>query len=449
MLSNWIYEVADLFLSAEKSAALLTHDGDLLHTKSDLPFEITGFKHLAENSLKYIPLKAGDVMITNDSYSGGSFLHRYSFLMPLRPADGAHPGLLLCVRREFSPGLNICRVLDEEGLRIPPTPILQNGQLMTPIIEAMSLHPCCPKDFKTWLQATVSELGELRRKWLSAEKSCRLQFSSAEIKRYLQFSQKHVTEKILEKAPGDARAEVRLDSGEVLKLHLEIHDGLIKADFSGSSPGFKTHVPDVATFGACYEALSNFYDLKMFSNSGGFSCLQVTKPLGCFLNAKYPSSTHQGLRTGVAAVQLAMNMALHQIVKSPQPLRSESDLKIEMAFADGPRWLSKWSLKSSCEALSVEKIESQYPLRFLKLEKDPEKFQLNLEFKTLAPCQIRWLTDFTLNPPRAPRGFKAPLPNLFERLNDQGEWIALPSQGSTDLPPGSCLRATLHGAFVR
>src|SRR5437764_33135 len=148
MLSSWIYEVADLFLKSEKSGALLSREGDLLHTKSDLDFEVTGFKSLAENSLKYITLKPGEIMITNDSYGGGSFLHRYSFLMPLSVAEGNHPGLFLCVRREFAPGLNICTKLDDEGLRIPPTPLFQNGQLISPIIEAMSMHPLCPAGFK-------------------------------------------------------------------------------------------------------------------------------------------------------------------------------------------------------------------------------------------------------------------------------------------------------------
>lgn len=449
MLSSWIYEFSDIFLKNEKSGALISHDGDLLFGKSDLPFEISGFQHLAENSLKYIPLRPGEVLLTNDSYSGGSFLHRYTFLMSLSAAEGNHPGLFLCVRRTFAPGLKISNKLDDEGLRIPPTPIYQGGQVVTPILEAMSLHPVCPEGFKGWVLNTIQELSEMRKRWRVLERNCKLPFSSAEIKKFLQFSQKHMTEKIFEKAQGEARSEVRLDSGEVLKLHLEIHNGFVKADFSGSSPGFKTHVPDLATFGACHEALAQFYDLKCLQNSGSFSVLQVTKPLGCFLSARYPSSTHQGLRSGVAAVQLAMSIALHQIVKSSQPLLAGSDIKLEMAFGDGQHWLSKWSAKEFCESVSLEKIESQYPVHFTRLEKNQEKMHLSLELQTLAACQIRWLTDFTLNPVRAPRGFQPPPPNQIESQNEKGEWIPLPSQGATDLMPGTRLRFNLHGLFVR
>lgn len=449
MLSSWIYEVADLYLKNEKSAALMTREGDILHAKSDLAFEITGFKYLAENSLKYISLKPGEILITNDSYSGGSFLHRYSFLMPLTIAEGTHPGLLLCVRREFAPGLNISAKLDDEGLRIPPTPVFQGGQLVTPIIEAMSMHPLCPQGFKAWLQNTVAELSDLHKKWISFDKNCKLPFTAAEIKKFISFSQKFSTEKIFEKAQGESRAEVRLDSGEVLKLYLEIHNGLVKADFSGTSPGFKTHLPDLATFGACYDALMQFYGLTCFKSSGSFSVLQVTKPLGCFLNAKYPSSTHQGFHVGVAAVQMAMNMALHQIVKNSQPLLAENDIKIDMAFGEGPHWLSHWSAKACCESISLEKIEGKYPVQFLRMEKNQEKTHFSLEFKTLAACQIRWLTDFTVNTLRAPRGLKAPAPTKIESLNDKGEWVALPSQGSTDLAPGTHLRVDIWGSFAQ
>lgn len=448
MLTSWIYEIADLFLSSEKSAALLTGSGEILHAKSDLGFEISGFRPLTENSLKYIALKPGDILIANDPFSGGSFLHRYSFLMPLKAAEGNNPALLLCIRREFAPHLNICNKLDEEGLRIPPTPVFQNGQLVTPIIEAMSLHPMCPEGFSAWLQKTTSDLTALYQKWNRLEKNKTIPFSAGEIKKFLDFSQKYATENILEKASGDARSEVRLDSGETLKLHLEIHDGFIKADFSGTTAGVKTHLPDVTTFGACYEALMNFYDFKCLKNSGSFSVLQVTKPLGCFLNAKYPASTHQGMKSGVAAVKTAMSLALHQIVKNSQALRSEGDACFEMAFANGTRWMSQWSASSCSESISLEKIEAQYPVQFVQLTKQSEGCHLQVEFKVLTSCQMRWLSDFTKHPLKAPKGLKAPAPIQIESQNEKGEWATLNSQGNSDLPAGTHLRLNLWGLYL-
>ena len=447
MLSSWLYEYADLFLKNEKSAALLSSDGEILHAKSDLGFEVTGFKNIVESSLKYIALKPGEILITNDSYSGGSFLHRYTFLMPLTRAEGSQPGVLLCLRREFAAGLNISDKLDDEGLRIPPTPVFQNGQLITPIIEAMSLHPLCPQGFQAWLQTSVSDLGEYYAKWNQVGKNCKLPLTANEFKKFLNFSKNFATEKILEKAQGEARSEIQLDSGETLKLHLEINNGIIKTDFSGTTAGIKTHVPDLATFGACYEAIAQFYDLNCFKNSGTFSVLQVTKPLGCFLNAKYPASTHQGLQTGIAAVRMAMTLALHQIVKSSQPLLTENTAAMEVAFAGGARWLSRWSSQNCCESVSLEKIEAQHPVQFIRVEKDTEKLHLQVEFKTLVACQIRWLTDFTKYKLRAPKGSTAPDATLIEVLEENGTWTRLASQGSTDLTPGTTLRLNLWGQF--
>jgi len=447
MLSSWFFEFADLFLKNERSAALLTQDGEILHAKSDLGFEVTSFKNIAESSLKYIALKPGEILITNDSYSGGSFLHRYTFLMPLTRAEGTQPGVLLCLRREFAAGLNISDKLDDEGLRIPPTPIFQSGQLITPIIEAMSLHPLCPQGFQTWLQKTVGEMGTLLKKWNQAEKSCKFPFTASEFKKFQTFSKKYIIEKIFEKAQGEARVEVLLDSGETLKLHLEINNEVIKADFSGTSVGIKTHVPDLATFGACYEALEQFYGLNCIRNSGTFSVLQVTKPLKCFLNAKYPASTHQGLQTGVAAVRLAMNLALRQIVKSPQPLLTENTMTMEASFQDGRRWLSRWTSKNCCESVSLEKIENQFPVQFVRVEKNSETMHMALEFKTLAACQIRWLSDFTKHSLRAPKGLKAPEPTQIEIQQQNGEWALQNSQGTTDLAPGTSLRVNVWGQF--
>ncbi len=448
MLSSWIHEFAELFLRTEKCAALVSSDGDIIHAKSDLAFEVTGFKNIVDTSLKYIALLPGEILITNDPYGGGSFLHRYAFLVPLTQAEGSQPGLLLCVRREFTPGLNISDKLDYEGLRIPPTPIFQNGQLITPIVEAMSMHPLCPQGFNLWLQKIVSDLNRLYAKWNQTEKNCKPQISAMELKKFLAFSRRFTTERILEKAQGEARHEVRLDSHEVLKLHLEINNGLIRADFSGTSAGIKNHLPDLATFGACYEALASFYNLNCLKNSGSFSVLQVTKPLSCFLNAKYPAPTYQGFQIGVAAVRMAMTLALHQIVKSTQAILTETDLKMEMSFPGGARWFSSWSAQSFNEDLSLERIESQYPIQFIRLEKNIDKAHLELEFKTLAACQIRWLSDFTKYPLKAPRGSKAPEPTLIETMSDKGEWTSLLSQGNTDLAPGTSLRINLWGLFA-
>lgn len=448
MLSSWFFEFADLYLKNERSAALLSQDGEILHSKSDLGFEVTGLRNIAESSLKYIALKPGEILITNDSYSGGSFLHRYTFLMPLTRTEGTQPGVLLCVRREFAAGLNVADKLDNEGLRIPPTPIFQNGQLITPIIEAMSMHPLCPVGFKEWIQQSVVEMGDMFKKWNQADKNCKFPFTANEFKKFLTFSKNYATEKIQEKAQGEARSEIRLDSGEVLKLHLEINNGLIKADFSGTTPGIKTHIPDLATFGACYEAIAQYYGLHCMRNSGTFSVLQVTKPLGCFLNAKYPASTHQGMQTGVAAVRMAMTLALRQIVKTTDPLLSENSMTMEASFQDGQRWLSRWSSKSCCESVSLEKIEAQHPVQFVRVEKNPETMHMALEFKTLAACQIRWLSEFTQHALRAPKGLQAPEATQIEILSDKGEWTRLASQGTTDLAPGTSLRVNLWGLFA-
>jgi N-methylhydantoinase B len=447
MPTNWIYELANLLLLQESSGALITWDGDVLHAKSKLAFETTGFKSMVDSSLKYIQLKPGDVLLANDPYSGGSFLYRYSFLLALSAPDGNSPGLVLCVRRAFGPRLSLAAKLDEEGLRIPPTPIVQQGQVVVPLLEAMAQHPLSPENFSPWLQEITTELKEYYRKWVSLEKNFKQALSTAEVKKFLQFSHRQTSEKIHEKAQGDARTELRLDSGEILKLHLEIQDGRIKADFGGSTAGVKTFLPDDATFGSCYAAVSDFYSLSTFRNSGTFSALQVIKPSGCFLNAKFPASTYRGFQIGTAAVFQVMTSALHQIVKTTQTLWNEDTIKMELAFSKELRWLSEWSAKKISESLSVETLEARYPIHFERIEKTVENAGLTIEFKTLGPCQWQWLSDFTQHPLRTPKGLKAPPVHKIEISGGSGEWKPLASSGSTDLIPGTKVRLSLWGAF--
>lgn len=449
MQSNWVYEISELFLRHERSAALLTTEGEIVHSKSDLGFETPGFRSTVEGALKYISTKPGDIIVTNDPYSGGSFLHRYNFLLVLCLPEMNSAGFVLCVRKDYSVRLNPCAKLDEEGLRIPPTPIYQNKQLITPIINAMSMHPLCAQGFSDWLGEVVEELKDSHTKWQNLHKNLRMPFSVNQVKKFISFSRHFAVERISERAQGEGRSEVRLDSGEIVKLRLDVQDGNVRADFSGTTAGVQCFVPDGATFGACYDALSDFYDMKTLRNSGTFTVLQVIKPMGCFLNAKYPASTHLGLRSGVAAVKLAMNLALRQIIKTKEALNTESDLKLEMAFADGSRWLSQWSPKSMSEKFSLEMIESSHPVQFLKVEKDLEKSYLQVEFKVLQACQLRWHSDFTLHLPRLPAAFKISGICSVETQVGHQEWKKLASQGSTDLLPHTALRIQLWGHFDR
>lgn len=447
MQSSWIHDLTDLFLAKEASTALVTSDGDILFAKSNLEFECTSFQSIVEYSLKHIALRPGDILITNDPYIGGTFLHRYTFLIPLTAPSPNSNSLILCVRRENSPRLCPAKKIDDEGLRIPPTPILQNGNIITPIIDAIAAHPLCPEGFKNWIDLSIRDLQEHFKKWKSLEKNLSVHFSNQQIKKALSDSRKFAIEKIAEKTQGEGRSEVLLDTGEVLKLRLEVRDGQAKADFGGTSPGLQTFISDSTTLGACYDVISEFYGLNLLKNSGTFSILQVVKPSGCFLNAKFPQPTNRGLQSGVSAVKLAMNMALRQIVKNQECLKTESDVRIEMVFSKDRRWFSQWSAESVCESFSLQKTETNYPIKFLKLEKSNEKSHLHIEFKTLEPCQIRWNSDFSVHPLKPPTPWKATASSLLEVLDQNQEWTKLPSYGISDLTPGVQVRVRMWGHF--
>lgn len=449
MMANWIFEISDLFMLTEASGALLTTEGDVLFCRSDLAFEVAGFKAVAETALKYVRLQPGEILVTNDPYSGGNFLSRYTYIMPVRAASSSQPGLVLCLRRNFSATLPLCDKVDEEGLRIPPTPVFQNQQIVSPILEAMSGHPLCPAGFKTWVSQCIEDLQKYFQRWRLLEKDLQGSLSPAEVKNYLKFSQKFAMEKILEQAQGEARSEVRLDSGETLKLHLELQDGMIKADFGGTTSGVKTFLPDFATLGACFEAASEFYGLGDFRNSGTLSLIQVSKPLGCFLNAKYPASTYRGFQEGVAAVKIAMHLALHSIVKNAGNFQSPHHLCFEMSFASGSRWLSQWSARKCCESVSIQRLETQFPVQFISLQKDFETHTMTVELKTLEACQMRWISDFTQHPLKAPKDFKTPAPVLFEIAVDGTTWKPLPYQGQADLLPQTRVRFQIQNQFVK
>lgn len=403
------------FLQGE--SALLTLDGTVLGVRGKQPITYGTLATAGKIACQYLQLKEGDIALLNDPYSGGGLLSDLTFIMAISE------DLLWVTRRSLERSLRIAKTVEDEGLRIPPTPLRQKNKLNEVILSAMQAHPACPPHFVEWLKEQCRDLTVQAKKLLDALEYTGFTITADLIKEYLELSKNSATQKINERASGEARVDVVLDSGELLRLNLEIKEGRISLDFGGTSAAKTVSLTESAAFGACFSAISQFYGFDQVANSGSFSVLQITKPTGCWLVAKYPAATYKGMTCGVAALETAIDLTLSQIHQNRQKaFSSYCPLNFDLQYNNkhalltlpGGQGASAASAGSCAHmnSLSIETLEREFPVKVLRvdLRQSPEgkgKFRggsgLLMKLEARGEIQATWMTDLTLHRPRLPK----------------------------------------------
>lgn len=452
-----------LHLFCPPDSAIVTSEGEVLHLRSSDPLDYATLGAAAQSVARYCPLKVGDVALLNDPSSGGVRLGDMTFVTKLY--DDAGTVLWLARRRNFSSRLISGKSIEEEGVRIPPTAIFQNGQLNEVILGAMQGHPLCPPDLHRGAEEvcaeTVQQVGAFKR--LIARHKVVLTKNS--LKAYLDQSTRWAHEKIQEASSGDARAEIYLDDKEMIRLHLDVHDGWVKMDFGGTTNSTKRFLTENATYGVCFEAVARFYHLKKHLNSGSFSVLQVTKPSQCLLNAKYPAPMNEGASGVKAALQTLIAGALAQIhTKAPQALgafasieldvlRDQTRLSVNLPGGAGGKPDEKENFffaadQKFASGFSVEKWERQLPLRVLRLDyRNSARGNaahnggrgLILKMEALQDLQLRWRTDLTAQRPKPVRNSIGGDAGEIHWQKSETSAEAMPTRGQTEWKKNSVL----------
>ncbi len=363
------------------SAALINSDGQILGMKYESLPDIGTFGPLVETVRKYFPLKEGEAVLTNDPYNGGILLNVMNLVTAIKVDDQT---FYLAVRTRFKPHLAVATKLDDEGLRIPPTPVAVDYKLNETILSAMSAHPLAPAGLGQRVTQKLSEVWrqtELLKKWCQSNPSL---LSKNNQKVLLEETHSRVQRKLADLPHGDHRMDLQFDTGEVIRLHTEVKTDEIHFDFAGTSNSKRLFLTDLTTFGTCMGAFLSFLGEDFLLNQGVFSFLNVTTPQGCFLNAKYPCPTFEGIAEASTLLATAVVQSLSSIASSramglngtvPTILSYEfSNQKVFFDALPGGTGATDqgngidgyffWNLRKL--QTSVEEIERLYPLLILQ-----------------------------------------------------------------------------------
>ena len=309
-------------------------DGPILHVRPQAPEDVATLSHAGATCHHYLKLRDGDLAIVNDPASGGTSLSAITLVT----AVAIEPGLdvLMTARFRLSETWGEKAKLDEEGVRIPPTPLAHKGAINRDLLMAIASHPKAPLNFAALVEESAQALFQAARNLKDIANDPKSQFNSASLRRYLEDARKTFDSVLGTKLPlGSANIVKRIPGKkETIKIHLEVSESRVTFDFKGTDSSERLAITELTALGSCIWAVLALIGEEIPINSAVFEHFGVTAPSNTCLSWRNPQGLERGLHIVVPVLCETVAMAFAKLNASLGFATSPgSAALVEIAFA--------------------------------------------------------------------------------------------------------------------
>ena len=367
----------------DASTALFDRDGQMVMQAEHIPVHL-GAMPSAVAAVLAEPQSPGDAWILNDPFAGGTHLPDVTVISPVFVAEEllgfaasrAHHADVGAPEPGSMPADS--RTLTDEGVVIPPTRLVRDGELDRERLGELIAAMRNPREREADLRAQLAanRAGALRL----AELARRMGSDAlrAGIAETLDYAERRTRARIAALPDGERTAVDVLEAAEgdlELRLRAVVRGDEIELDFSGSAPQHDGNLncPLAVTLSACYFALRVIADPDVPPCAGAYRPLRVAVPDGCLLNAARPAAVAAGnVETSSRVADLvlaAFGHALGQGTMNNLTLGNDDFTYYETlgggqgacADADGPSAVHV--AMSNTLNTPIEALELEFPLR--------------------------------------------------------------------------------------
>lgn len=317
----------------DSSAAIFNARGEMIAQAAHIPVHLGAMPEAVEAVRKRNP-DPGDTYILNDPYMGGTHLPDVTMVHSI-DYEGHVVGYTV-VRAHHSdiggsrPGSMPPHSTDifQEGLVLPPVRWSRAGKIEKDIESLVLANVRTPEMRRGDLQAQMAacERGAIRY----CELLDRLGQAYVEgaARDLLDYAERRTIESVRERiAEGRYEAADCLDSDGVedkdvvIRVAIEVVDGHLTFDFTGSSPATRGNVncPLAVTRSALLFVLRCVVDADIPANGGVHRVVRVVAPAGLVVNAGWPSAVAAGNVETSQRIADVIALALSQATDVPAP----------------------------------------------------------------------------------------------------------------------------------
>jgi len=289
------------------STAVFDAEGRNVAQSARIPVHLNSMsdclRHILEHAIPLERWEDGDVVVTNDPYSGGQHLPDIQTFRPVF-VDGQRVAIVgtLCHHVDVGGGAAGsyyagATEIFQEGIRIPPLFLARKGVLNDGVFEMLLHNVRQPDETRGDLQAQIAALGVGARAVSRIAAKYGTGSLGAAMAQIQAGSERMVRAALAALPDGESRFEELVDddgqSDTPIRLCLRVvkqGDG-ITLDFTGSSPqvpGPVNNTPAM-TCSAVYYALLAALGGDIPANSGCYGPISVILPEGSVVNARFPA----------------------------------------------------------------------------------------------------------------------------------------------------------------
>jgi N-methylhydantoinase B len=265
-------------------------------------------------------LREGDVLICNDGYrSGGVHLNDVTAVAPMF-VDGELTAFMAALAHHVDVGggnpgsMGLTREIFGEGLMIPPTILVRDGEFDESILGLVLNNVRSPRETGGDLRAQIAGLNIGRRRLgeLAAKYGREALVSS--IDAVLDYTERRVRRAIAEMPHGVYESVGFMDNDGIvdtpvrIAVRIEIGDEGVTYDLSGSDPqcAGPINATYAMTLSSCAYSLRVLLDADLPTNDGFYRAIKVIAPLGTVVNATDPAPISVGWETGLRVTETAL-----------------------------------------------------------------------------------------------------------------------------------------------
>lgn len=393
------------------SCGMFDAEARLIAQGEFLPIHLGALQFAVRQAVEEIGVEAfeaGDTVLLNDPYRGGTHLPDLTAISPIFAEDrlvgfaanrahhadvgGTAPGSFYSEARENY----------QEGLRLPPVKLYRAGQIDRDIHEIILNNVRIPRDMRGDLEAQVSANRTATARLLEF---CDRYGADlvAEAEREICAQSETRMRKVIASWPdGEYSAVDVMDNDGVvdepitIKATIKVSGSDLVVDFAGTDPqalGPVNAVPGM-TASATYLAIQAATDPTIPANDGCYRAIRIEAPTGSLVSPRFPAPCTGGNETSHRIVNV-IGRALAQLPTGPLIIAgdhgSSNNLLIDSIRADGERdvfyqypeggWgalgskdgeSGLFSIVGNCKNTPAEAIEMRFPLRLVRYELRPD-----------------------------------------------------------------------------
>ena len=422
------------------SCAVFNADGELCAQAAHIPVHLGSMAYAMQSIVSQLDWHEGDMVIVNDPFLGGTHLPDITLIAPVYfegkllafVANRAHHADI----GADSPGsMPLSKSLEEEGLVIPPTHLIHQGELnesfMEEILTAIRSGHAGKGDFSAQISANYAGVERLQA-LISSHGISEFLTALSELNDYGERLARSVINDIPD---GEYTFSDLMDDDGLGNVDLKINATIkvdkhnVHVDFDGTTKQTKGNIncPLSVAAAAVYYVFRCLMPRQTPACAGSFRPITITAPEGSLLNAKRPAAVAAGnVETSTRIVDVVIG-ALSQALPSKVPAASHGSMNnlamgsVEYkwdyyetigggmgASEEGDGIDAVQTHMTNTRNTPIEVMESNYPVRIkqyaVRKDSGGKGFHqgghgLIREFEFLKPANVTLLTERRLHQP--------------------------------------------------